>query len=93
MVKTAFKPSLLVDIDIQMYIYMLLSFRQNYHCCSVATARVLSDLLNKAFSEHRSVRIYCSHRNSATVHIQDENLMYMNLKGHFVVVMLIVTLS
>ena len=44
---------------------------------SVATAWVFSDLLNKAFSVHRSVRIYCSHRNSAAVHIQDVNLMYM----------------
>ena len=63
--------------DIQIY----MSFRQNCQCSTVATERVLADLLNQAFSVH-----LCEygHRNSAKVHnplpsskngIQDVNSM------------------
>ena len=44
---------------------MPLSFRQNCQGSIVATARVLADLLNQAFSVHLCVY---GHRNSATFH-------------------------
>ena len=45
--------------------YMPLSFIHNCQCCSLAAAKVLSDLLNQAFAVHLCEY---SHGNSATIH-------------------------